>query len=86
MALITFDFTQNSMYKLMKTQINVIFSFKLRVTSNSMELLNLLSNEHIIFFVDSIMKAVYRGVLERMYGPNTFIYESNTPEWRKVPS
>ena len=80
MALITFDFTQNSMYKLMKTQINVIFSFKLRVTSNSMELLNLLSNEHIIFFVDSIMKAVYHGVLERMYGPNTVIYENNTPE------
>jgi hypothetical protein len=51
-----------------------------------MELLNLLSNEHIIFLVDSIMEAVYRGVLERMYGPNTFIYENNTPEWRKVPS
>ena len=44
-----------------------------------MELLNLLSNEHIILLVDSIMEAVYRGVLERMY-------ENNTPECRKVPS
>jgi hypothetical protein len=60
------------------------YGCKLRDTSNSVELLGLLSNQHIIFLGDSTMEAVYRGVLERMYGPNTFIYEYNTPEWREV--
>jgi len=68
---------------------NVDFTFqpygcKLRDTSNSVELLGLLSNQHVIFLGDSTMEAVYRGVLERMYGANTFIYENNSPEWRKV--
>ena len=32
------------------------------------------------------MEAVYRGILERMYGPNTFINENNSPEWKNSSS
>jgi len=62
------------------------YGCKLRDTSNSSQLLALLSNQHIIFLGDSTMEAVYRGILERMYGPNTFIDENNSPEWKSSSS
>ena len=62
------------------------YGCKLRDTSNSNELLGLLSDQHIIFLGDSTMEAVYRGILERMYGPNTFIDENNSPEWKSSSS
>jgi len=62
------------------------YGCKLRDTSNSSQLLGLLSDQHIIFLGDSTMEAVYRGILERMYGPNTFIDENNSPEWKSSSS
>ena len=62
------------------------YGCKLRDTSNSTELLGLLSNQHIIFLGDSTLEQVYRGILERMYGPNTFIDENNSPEWKNILS
>ena len=62
------------------------YGCKLRDTSNSSELLGMLSNQHIVFLGDSTLEQVYRGILERMYGPNTFIDENNSPEWKRIIS
>jgi len=62
------------------------YGCKLRDTSNSSELSGLLSNQHIIFLGDSTLEQVYRGILERMYGFNTFIDENNSPEWKNIIS
>ena len=58
-----------------------IFTF-VRNQSLFTSIIFLLSDQHIIFLGDSTVEAVYRGVLERMYGPNTFIDENNSPEWK----
>jgi hypothetical protein len=62
------------------------YGCKLKDTSNSTELLGLLSNQHIIFLGDSTLEQVYRGILERIYGPNTFIDGNNSPQWKNIIS
>jgi len=62
------------------------YGCKLRDMSNSTELLSLLSNQHIIFLGDSTLEQVYRGILERLYGPNTFNYDNNSVEWKNICS
>jgi len=57
------------------------YGCKLRDLTNANEVLSLLSNHHLILLGDSTNEAVYRGILEHLYGPGAFSSEYNSPQW-----
>jgi len=73
----TFDFFDEVQHDGDITTTFLPYGCKLRDLTNATQVLTLLSNHHHL----STNEAVYRGILEHLYGPSAFRSENNSPVW-----